>query len=116
MIPYLHGDTESSFHITVVPKCIKKRDFYDLSAEEGKAIQEIHLEWQPEEPRPFVVFSEWKLPVGNLPGIATFGFISPCRLGMISYWTPSQCSKKNQVSFGCEGSSYQPILRIFTQT
>ncbi|GFT46124.1 hypothetical protein NPIL_704341, partial [Nephila pilipes] len=45
---------------------IKKRSLYDLEAEEGKAIrgvQKLHPEWQPEEPRPFVVFSEWKLPV-----------------------------------------------------
>ncbi|GFU08388.1 hypothetical protein NPIL_307631 [Nephila pilipes] len=45
---------------------IKPRGFYDLAEEEGKAVervQEIHPGWQPEEPRPFVVFSEWKRPI-----------------------------------------------------
>ncbi|GFT33327.1 hypothetical protein NPIL_449801, partial [Nephila pilipes] len=47
---------------------IKTRKGYDLASTEGKTIQdvqEIYPEWQPEEPRPFVVFSEWKLPVDD---------------------------------------------------
>ncbi|GFT15028.1 hypothetical protein NPIL_10101, partial [Nephila pilipes] len=47
---------------------LKTRNGYDLASAEGKAIQdvqEIYPEWQPEEPRPFVVFSEWKLPVDD---------------------------------------------------
>ncbi|GFS44660.1 hypothetical protein NPIL_498531 [Nephila pilipes] len=47
---------------------LKTRNGYDLASAEGKAIQdvqEMYPEWQPEEPRPFVVFSEWKLPVDD---------------------------------------------------
>ncbi|GFS54790.1 uncharacterized protein NPIL_212121 [Nephila pilipes] len=49
-------------------RCIKTRNGYDLASAEGKTIQdvqEIYPEWQPEEPRPFVVFSEWKLPIDD---------------------------------------------------
>ncbi|GFT36111.1 hypothetical protein NPIL_336951 [Nephila pilipes] len=45
---------------------MKSRGSYSLESAEGKAIQEVKEvdpEWHPKEPRPFVVFAEWRLPI-----------------------------------------------------
>ncbi|GFU12036.1 hypothetical protein NPIL_483031 [Nephila pilipes] len=44
---------------------MKTRGSYSLASAEGKAIQEVQQvdpQWHPKEPRPFVVFAEWRLP------------------------------------------------------
>ncbi|GFS78364.1 hypothetical protein NPIL_593341 [Nephila pilipes] len=49
---------------------MKSRGYYSLSSAEGKVIQEVQQvdpQWHPKEPRPFVVFAEWRLPIEEDP-------------------------------------------------